>query len=116
MKCISTSFMLNKNTSFPGTRGDLEIPSSSMNVSSNRRSFLQTAGLAAGAAIAPRTAEAGNSIAASATIDTEVLVCGGGCAGLAAALSSARNGVKTVLIERAGFAGGIITAVGLPYF
>ena len=50
------------------------------------------------------------------TIHTEVLVCGGGCAGLAAALSSARNGAKTLLIERAGFSGGIITTVGLPYF
>jgi len=49
-------------------------------------------------------------------IETDVLVCGGGCAGLAAALSAARNGQRTMLIERAGFAGGIITAVGLPYF
>jgi hypothetical protein len=49
-------------------------------------------------------------------IETDVLVCGGGCAGLAAALASARNGAKTLLVERAGFAGGIITAVGLPYF
>lgn len=50
------------------------------------------------------------------TIQTDVLICGGGCAGIAAALSSARNGVKTLLIERAGFSGGIITTVGLPYF
>ncbi|MCX6850969.1 MAG: FAD-dependent oxidoreductase [Verrucomicrobia bacterium] len=50
------------------------------------------------------------------TIQTDVLVCGGGCAGIAAALSSARNGIKTLLIERAGFSGGIITTVGLPYF
>ena len=49
-------------------------------------------------------------------IQTDVLVCGGGCAGLAAALSSARHGAKTLLIERAGFSGGIITTVGLPYF
>lgn len=49
-------------------------------------------------------------------IETDVLVCGGGCAGLGAALSAARNGAKTLLVERAGFAGGIITAVGLPYF
>lgn len=46
----------------------------------------------------------------------DVLVCGGGCAGLAAALAAARNGANTLLVERAGFAGGIITAVGLPYF
>jgi hypothetical protein len=50
------------------------------------------------------------------TIQTDVLICGGGSAGIAAALSSARNGAKTLLVERAGFAGGIITAVGLPYF
>lgn len=50
------------------------------------------------------------------TLTTDVLVCGGGCAGLGAALASARNGAKTLLIERAGFAGGIITAVGLPCF
>ncbi|MFO1064452.1 MAG: FAD-dependent oxidoreductase [Pirellulales bacterium] len=50
------------------------------------------------------------------TIQTDVLICGGGCAGVAAALSSARTGAKTLLIERAGFCGGIITTVGLPYF
>jgi hypothetical protein len=46
----------------------------------------------------------------------DVLVCGAGCAGLAAALASARRGAKTLLIERAPFAGGIITCAGLPYF
>ena len=50
------------------------------------------------------------------TIKTDVLVCGGGCAGTAAALSAARMGAKTLLIEKAPFAGGIITSVGLPYF
>src|SRR5580658_10059530 len=50
------------------------------------------------------------------TLQTDVLICGGGCAGIGAAISSARNGAKTLLVERAGFAGGIITAVGLPYF
>src|SRR5580698_2822756 len=87
-----------------------------MSICSNRRTFIQTAGLAAGAAIIPRSADAGSISAGSVSIEADVLVCGGGCAGLAAALSSARNGAKTVLIERAGFAGGIITAVGLPYF
>jgi hypothetical protein len=46
----------------------------------------------------------------------DVIVCGGGCAGTAAALAAARGGAKTLLIERAGFAGGIVTCVGLPYF
>ena len=80
-----------------------------------RRTFLQTAGLVAGAAVIPRPAAA-ESRGEMPSIETDVLVCGGGCAGLAAALSAARNGQRTVLIERAGFAGGIITAVGLPYF
>ena len=49
-------------------------------------------------------------------LQTNALICGGGCAGIAAALSSARHGAKTLLVERAGFSGGIITTVGLPYF
>ncbi len=43
-------------------------------------------------------------------------MCGGGCAGSAAALAAARSGAKTLLVEKAPFAGGIITSVGLPYF
>jgi len=81
-----------------------------------RRTFLQTAGLVAGAAVIARPAPAAERRTDWPSLDADVLVCGGGCAGLAAALSAARNGAKTVLIERAGFAGGIITAVGLPFF
>lgn len=46
----------------------------------------------------------------------DVLVCGGGCAGIGAALAAARSGARTLLVEWAGFAGGIMTAVGLPFF
>jgi hypothetical protein len=81
-----------------------------------RRTFLQTAGLVAGAAVIPRPSSAAELRRDWPAIEADVLVCGGGCAGLAAALAAARNGAKTVLIERAGFSGGIITAVGLPYF
>ena len=49
-------------------------------------------------------------------IQTDVLVCGAGCAGTAAALAAARAGAKVLLVEKAPFAGGIITSVGLPFF
>jgi len=39
----------------------------------------------------------------------EVLVCGGGVAGIAAAVAAARTGAKTLLIERAGSLGGTAT-------
>src|ERR1035437_6320723 len=39
----------------------------------------------------------------------DVLVCGGGVAGLAAAVAAARCGAKTLLIERAGYLGGTAT-------
>ncbi|GMV80239.1 MAG: hypothetical protein AMXMBFR7_14230 [Planctomycetota bacterium] len=45
----------------------------------------------------------------------DVLVCGGGCAGLGAALGAAREGAQVLIVERAPFAGGIVTAVGLPF-
>src|SRR4051812_41202298 len=80
----------------------------------NRRAFLRGGLAAVGAAAATGTSQAAAD--AAATIDADVVVCGGGCAGLAAALAAARRGAKTLLVERAGFAGGIITSVGLPYF
>jgi hypothetical protein len=40
----------------------------------------------------------------------DVVVCGGGPAGLIAAVAAARNGAKTLLIERYGFVGGMSTA------
>lgn len=40
----------------------------------------------------------------------DVVVCGGGPAGIGAALSAARNGAKTILIERHSFLGGMGTA------
>jgi hypothetical protein len=45
--------------------------------------------------------------------ETEVLVVGSGPAGLAAAIASAREGVKTMLVERYGCFGGAITHVGV---
>lgn len=40
----------------------------------------------------------------------DVIVCGGGPAGTMAAISAARNGAKTLVIERHGFPGGSATA------
>lgn len=45
--------------------------------------------------------------------ETDVLVVGSGPGGLAAALSSARAGVDTMLVERFGCLGGNLTAVGV---
>jgi hypothetical protein len=46
-----------------------------------------------------------------ATLRPDVLVCGGGVAGLGAAVAAARAGASTLLVERMGFAGGFFTAV-----
>jgi hypothetical protein len=43
-------------------------------------------------------------------LDADVVVIGGGSAGLAAAISSAQSGARTVLIERYGFFGGNATS------
>ena len=42
--------------------------------------------------------------------DTDVLVCGGGPAGIGAALRAAREGVSVTLVESQGCLGGIATA------
>ena len=42
--------------------------------------------------------------------DVDVLVAGGGPAGLAAAIASARAGASTLLIEQFGYLGGTATA------
>lgn len=44
---------------------------------------------------------------------TDVLVVGSGPGGLSAAISAARAGVKTMLVERYGCFGGNLTHVGV---
>ena len=46
--------------------------------------------------------------------EVDVLVAGGGCAGTMAAISAARAGVRTLLIERYAFLGGAMTAQYVP--
>jgi hypothetical protein len=81
---------------------------------SDRRSFLKSALLASALPLGA-SAEVGHKPERK-VISTDVLVVGGGCAGSAAALAASRAGAKTLLVEKAPFAGGIITSVGLPYF
>ncbi len=49
-------------------------------------------------------------VASQTSFDADVLVCGGGPAGVAAAVMAARQGLKTVLIEKNGYAGGAAVA------
>ena len=48
----------------------------------------------------------------STVVTCDVLVVGGGAAGVAAAVTAGRQGLRVILIERYGFCGG--GAVGLP--
>ena len=48
--------------------------------------------------------------------DYDVVVLGGGPAGLAASVSAARHGARTLLVERYGFLGGMGTAGGVTNF
>ena len=48
--------------------------------------------------------------------DYDVVVLGGGPAGIAAAVAAARASRKTLLVERYGFLGGMGTAAGVTNF
>src|SRR5215510_5674014 len=41
--------------------------------------------------------------------ETDVLVVGGGSAGVSAAVAAARNGAEVILVERLGYLGGLAT-------
>ena len=49
-------------------------------------------------------------------VSYDVIVAGGGPAGVAAAIAAARNGAKTLLIEANGYLGGTVTHGSLPAF
>jgi hypothetical protein len=92
--------------------------------SSSRRTFLQAA--LAGAAVPslgygaePAPARPGRFLEPARELplcdDAEVIVCGGGPAGVAAALAAARSGARTRLFELQGCLGGVWTAGLLTY-
>ena len=92
--------------------------------SSNRRAFLQAAlagaalpGLAGGVESAPNSPATFVEPARELPLrdDADVIVCGGGPAGVAAALAAARAGARTRLFEVHGCLGGVWTAGLLTY-
>lgn len=80
-----------------------------------RREFLKGSAVALAAAgagstlAAARETTTGAVVSADAWLETDVLVAGGGPAGVCAAVSAARQGVKVVLAERFGCLGGNLT-------
>lgn len=80
-----------------------------------RRTFLHRTGAIATAGLTPLVATASEGTAPStssvlqpqSTWKTDVLVCGGGPAGMAAAVMAARGGRKVLLVERYGRLGGM---------
>ena len=60
-------------------------------------------------ALMPFILFAGNKQNKPIVYEADVIVCGGGPAGIAAAISSARTGAKTILIEQFGALGGVWT-------
>ncbi len=98
------------------SRGKSSDPVNTERNTFTRRTFLQSTALGGVAAASAIAADSPKTAKERPVIETELLVCGGGCAGSAAALAASRAGVRTLLVEKAPFAGGIITSVGLPYF
>lgn len=49
----------------------------------------------------------------SGTIDTDVLIVGGGASGISAGIQSARMGVRTMVVEETPWVGGMLTSAGV---
>lgn len=92
-----------------------------------RRDFVKIGGVAAAVSVGTEVAGGAESVAAGSAVcrepardvpvveDVDVVVCGAGPAGVAAALAAARGGARTVLVETHGCLGGIWTAGCLTY-
>ena len=74
----------------------------------NRRGFIKGAGVFAAAACGG-TAAAADGGEAKPWLGVDVLVAGGGPAGVCAAIAAARNGAKTLVVERGNCLGGMAT-------
>lgn len=92
----------------------------------NRRNFIENltagSGLMATASVltvstssaATPTSESQEIAAKKATLTADVVIAGGGLGGIAAALSSLKNGLRVVLTEETDWIGGQITQQGVP--
>ena len=78
----------------------------------NRRGFIKGAGVFAAAACGGAANGGTSNVSRSPSApcqDVDVLVVGGGPAGVCAAIAAARNGAKTLVVERGNCLGGMAT-------
>ena len=85
-----------------------------MNTKTTRREFLSSTAIAGGAVLAAAVPANGQTVATPtlasrhpALAEVDVLVVGGGPAGIGAALGGSRRGAKTLLVENHSFFGGV---------
>ncbi|MDR1676160.1 MAG: FAD-dependent oxidoreductase [Tannerella sp.] len=80
-----------------------------------RRIALKKLGLLAVGASLPESPCLGKSSAGVRQIETDVLIVGGGTAGVVAAIQTARAGCRTILVENGSRLGGTMTAGGVSF-
>ena len=80
-----------------------------MSIDTDRRGFIKCAGVFAAASCGGALGAATRHGDAGEDYSTDVLVVGGGPAGVCATISAARNGAKTMVVEQSGMLGGMAT-------